>query len=157
MTLPHIIGIDPGLGGAVAFVFPEPEHTYVVDTPTRAKAVRGREYRLGDMLALLRREVGGVGLRMRPACAIEKTTRPAKLTRGAGIWEGMLTALGVPFELVAPQRWKRALGLPRGATKGQSIVLAQQLFPELADQLQRKRDDGRAEALLIAEWRRRQG
>ena len=42
-------------------------------------------------------------------------------------------------------------------TKDASRYKAMQLFPQLADQLNLKKHEGRADALLIAEWRRRQG
>ena len=46
------------------------------------------------------------------------------------------------------------MGLASGSDKNASIVLASRLFPSAS--LARKKDDGRAEALLIAEWAHRQ-
>jgi len=53
-----------------------------------------------------------------------------------------------PYTLVTPNNWKRALNLPRD--KDAARRLAQQWFPDLASQLKRKKDEHRAEALLIA-------
>ena len=69
---------------------------------------------------------------------------------------GVLAALRVPYESIAPSAWKAQMGIPKGATKDVSRARALALFPALAEQLARKKDDGRAEALLLAEWRRRQ-
>lgn len=53
-----------------------------------------------------------------------------------------------PYTLITPNNWKRALNLPRD--KDAARRLAQQWFPDLAGQLKRKKDEHRAEALLIA-------
>lgn len=58
----------------------------------------------------------------------------------------------VPCHLVTPSVWKRDLGLT-GKDKDASLEMARRLFPT-AD-LSKKKHIGRAEALLIAEWARR--
>jgi crossover junction endodeoxyribonuclease RuvC len=75
--------------------------------------------------------------------------------RGLGTWEGVLAGLGIPYELVTPQRWKKALMDGMGKDKDASRLQAIRLFPAIAGQLARKKDDGRADALLIAEYGRR--
>jgi hypothetical protein len=65
---------------------------------------------------------------------------------GMGVWLGVLATLALPPTRVQPQIWKRALGL--GKDKEQARLRAMQLFPQ-AD-LRRKRDHGRAEAILLA-------
>jgi Holliday junction resolvasome RuvABC endonuclease subunit len=71
---------------------------------------------------------------------------------GAGFLKMGLVAAGIPYELVTPQRWKKSLGIPAGSPKPFSVTKALQLFPtaELT-----KKDDGLADALLMAEWLRR--
>jgi crossover junction endodeoxyribonuclease RuvC len=70
---------------------------------------------------------------------------------GYGLWLGVLGALGLAHTRIRPAVWKRRLGLT--SDKEQARLRAQQLFPS-AD-LRRKRDHGRAEALLLA-WYGRQ-
>ena len=65
---------------------------------------------------------------------------------GFGVWLGVLAALALPHTRVRPAIWKRAMGL--GKDKEQARLRAIQLFPS-AD-LRRKKDHGRAEALLLA-------
>lgn len=67
---------------------------------------------------------------------------------------------GIPFELVIPSVWKRALGLiAKDSTDGEkklaSLSRARMLFPS-AD-LDRVKDHNRAEALLIAYYGQRFG
>lgn len=56
-----------------------------------------------------------------------------------------------PWMLVRPQKWKKDMGLT--SDKAESLALARHLFQTAP--LTRKKDNGRAEALLIAEWLRR--
>ena len=54
----------------------------------------------------------------------------------------------VPFTLVTPPTWKRSMNLPKD--KDSARRLAIQWFPQLSEKLKRKKDEHRAEALLIA-------
>lgn len=66
---------------------------------------------------------------------------------------GLVALLGISYREVSPSVWKRGMGLD--GDKERSRALARSLWP--AAPLGRKRDHGRAEALLLAEWLRRQG
>lgn len=75
--------------------------------------------------------------------------------KGLGIWLGIIAALGLPSVHITPVVWKKAmLTAGSGQDKGASILHALRLFPNAADYLTRKKDDGRAEALLIAAYLR---
>jgi crossover junction endodeoxyribonuclease RuvC len=71
-----------------------------------------------------------------------------------GIWLGVIAALNIPMELVPPQEWKKHYGLI-GKDKDASRIIAVQLFPQMAMELKLKKYNGRAEALLLAEYLRR--
>ena len=70
-----------------------------------------------------------------------------------------LATLALPHDVIQPASWKRRAGIPPGADKGASIATAKRLLPDAATYLTRIKDDGRAEALLLAvqAWERRQG
>lgn len=73
-----------------------------------------------------------------------------------GFIQGLLAAYYVPFELVLPQKWKKFYGIT--ADKNTSIDCAQRLFPLVdlrATDRCKKAHDGKAEALLLAEYGRR--
>lgn len=55
-----------------------------------------------------------------------------------------------PHTILTPAGWKKGLNVP--ADKDGARRLAQQWFPAIADQLTRKKDEHRAEALLIAHY-----
>lgn len=75
---------------------------------------------------------------------------------GARAIEATLQCCDVPVRPVAPQTWSNFYEIPSYANsdhkKEHSRVLALQLFPELADVLARKKDHGRAEAALLANY-----
>ncbi len=154
------LGIDPGLDGAVAAINARGKLIRIDDAPTltvkRGKGSK-RVYLEGRMVAILQqysaKEVSMVALENVHAMPGQGVTSMFSMGIGFGLWRGILAALGLPVTHVAPTSWKRDMGIPTGADKGASIVCALQLFPG-AD-LRRKKDHGRADALLIAEYARR--
>lgn len=151
-----IAGIDPGLHGAVAIVAGG-EVILLADLPT-----------VQFSSARIKHRVDGAGLAalLQPfkvdMAIVEKVAaRPGEAASGAfsfgytsGVIAGVLGALRVPVTTVQPAVWKKALGL--GQDKDLSRARALELFPGVADRLVRKKDHDRAEALLLAEWGRRQ-
>jgi len=76
-----------------------------------------------------------------------------------GFWQGFLSALQIPFDLISPQKWQKEIFDSAKKTndrKAMALERARRLFPEMATSLTRKKDDGRADALLIAECCKRQ-
>lgn len=65
-----------------------------------------------------------------------------------GLVEGVLAALRLPVALITPQAWKKSAGLV--ANKGAARECAMRLWPAHAHLFARVKDDGRAEAALIA-------
>ena len=132
-----IVGVDPGRYGGVAMLWND--NAYVYPMP----ATDGHTYDIEAISAMLSRLVPD-------RLVIERVTRPASLVRCMAIFEGLGVALGYRVETVRPQEWKRHFGLV-GGDKGQSMKLARQRFPHLAHEFKRvTRDDGKAEALLLA-------
>lgn len=157
------LGIDNGLSGAVG-VIRQDGSAAVHDTPAG-----GGEYQIGAMVALLT----GIIEKSQPAgppghyavhCYLEQAqSMPGqgvatsfKIGVGYGIWQAVLTSLGIPWTKVPPSVWKRVMQITApGKTpterKHIAVARAQQLFPQLAGSLLVSKD-GRAEALLIARY-----
>ena len=77
--------------------------------------------------------------------------------KSAGYIEGVLSALGIPYQLVPPNKWKKEFSLI-GKDKQASIETCRKLFPELdlkRTERCRTDSDGKAEATLLAEYARR--
>ena len=147
-----ILGIDPGLSGALA-LYDTPEQTVeVIDMPVLELVRNGRKK--GEVSAqALANHLAGRGIK---AAYLERVnampgqgvTSVFSFGRSTGIVEGVLAAYDIPTTLVTPQAWQKAVGQRAG--KDGSRERAMQLFPAQADLFQRKKDDGRSDAALIA-------
>lgn len=159
MSIP-ILGIDPGLTGSAVLL---DERVTFFDTPTlnvgRGKQTK-RQHSVTEMAMWLRT----VRLNFPSVLAVLEATHsmPGQGVRsmfsmgeGFGIWKGLLAGMGIPFELVTPQRWKAAMMNGQGREKDAARFKAMQLYPSVAEQLSRKKDIGRADALLIAAYGQR--
>lgn len=156
------VGIDPGLDGAVCLLY-DNGHAELDDTPTlnvgRGKVTK-RDYAIPEMVRLLRRLQGddvAVALEAVHSMPGQGVASTFTFGVGFGVWQGILAALGLPYDLVPPQRWKKTMMDGMGQDKDASRLRALQLFPHMCEELRRKKDNGRAEALLLAEYRRRLG
>ena len=156
-------GIDPGLDGACAIIG-APSGTRVEDCPVlKSGSGSRREY---DLLALeqwaqafadVTDVYGGlVAIEDPPPIPRFGVVTARSLGEAMGIWKALLADKRVRHTFVSPSKWKTDMGL-RGKGKEASLKLARQLFPEAIPELARKKDDGRAEALLLAEWARKHG
>ena len=155
-----IVGCDPGLDGALAFLDPDLS-VHFQDTPTlnvKRGAGNGREYDIHAIRECLRDygQIEHVYIERQQAMPADLhgrkqgTASSFRAGFGFGIWLGLFVGMGLPYTLIAPVSWKKAMlaDLPKG--KGSSIIRAKQLYPHTAEQLKRVKDHGRAEALLIA-------
>ncbi|KKM76262.1 hypothetical protein LCGC14_1382060 [marine sediment metagenome] len=152
----RIVGIDPGLGGAVAFIMRD--DLAVVDDVPVIQVGKKREYNAPEMAEILRCwSPDHVYIEKVHSMPKQGVASSFNFGKGFGLWLGIVATLGIPYTLVTPQRWKGKMldGQRRG--KGDARLRATQLFPELASSLTRVKDDGRAEALLIAAYGRLTG
>lgn len=149
--------MDPGAGGALALL----DHgglSVVTDMPV-LRVKRGKSdkaevdgYSLANVIKALRPDVAFVELV--GGVTGQSASASFNFGRATGAVEYSLKALGVRVELVAPVTWKRALKVNGG--KDGSRAMAMRFWPSRAELFERVKDDGRAEASLIAEWGRRQ-
>lgn len=163
----RIMGIDPGLSGALALLDTKTNEIVLADMPTiilSTKIVRSRKG--GKKRTKVRKAVDGKAVgdwveHNRPDIAIVEQvgSRPEQgvvsvFTFGEafGAVVGAVTAMNVPMERVFPAKWKRALGLI-GTDKKASIKLARRKYRKTVPLLSRAKDHGRAEALLLAHYR----
>lgn len=149
------VGVDPGLDGAVAVV--GLDKPLVWDLPTLVVGDR-RHYHvplLIDNFELVRQPEMLVGIESIHAMPKNGSIANHSMGYAKGLLEGIVATLHLPYEMVAPTAWKKAMMAGCSKEKDASRAVAMRLFPETADQLSRKKDHGRADALLIAEFLRR--
>lgn len=142
------IGIDPGLSGAIAIVDSYGVLVDVYDMPVVAGMVSA--YGFNEMEDWGTEDFGTVVIEDVHAMPKQGVTSSFGFGRSKGVVEGVFAANGRPITYVSPARWKRALGL--GKDKGEARRRAMELWPSKAAMFARVKDDGRAEAALIAYW-----
>lgn len=152
------IGIDPGFKGAVGIIESDGS-VRIVDTPSGIIGKSKREYFIPKMVEILAPYVVDAYVAIEKVHAMPRQGVASAFTfgKGFGLWLGILGSLAIPYDEVTPQRWQGVMldGMQKG--KDSSRMRAMALWPQFTDRLNRKSNDGRAEALLIAEWRKRQG
>lgn len=146
MSSETIIAIDPGaLSGAYA-AFRNGNGACVADL-----AVVDGQLDAASLAQLI--------VKLKPAVAVvervgampkQGVASTFKFGQATGIIHGVLAAQGIPLHLVSPPVWKRPLGLI-GKDKEAARALAIRLYPGVRG-LDRKKDQNRAEALLIGHW-----
>jgi len=147
-----ILGIDPGLSGALAFY--DGGRVRVYDVPTLKAGTGGKRIVDETELARIIDVENGVGfiehafLEQVGAMPGQGVTSMFSFGTTYGILRGILAAFYIPRTLVAPRQWKRLMGVP--AAKDGARARASQLMPAHAHHWARAKDDGRAEAALIA-------
>lgn len=149
----RILGIDPGASGAVALVEGS-RLLWVRDMPVTEVRSGGRAKKRvspGLLAQIVRADAGGVDHAfIEEVAAMPRQGVSSTFVFGTayGIALGVLGALTIPYTTITPPTWRRA-AQTRG-DKDASRGRAAQLFPAAASLFARKKDDGRAEAALIA-------
>lgn len=149
-------GVDPGLTGAVATLI-DGEAGPVLDMPTtdvdgwgevdaRAVVMFIREQRAAHPGAYVSACIEKVGAR-----PTDGGTSAFRFGQTAGKLQAILEVLGIPTTRVVPSQWKRSFSLLK-QDKDAARLLAIARFPSAQKTLSRKKDNGRADALLIALW-----
>jgi crossover junction endodeoxyribonuclease RuvC len=161
------MGIDPGMTGAIAVlgggrreVWDMPVGDVTVGKTTRKRISP-------ELLGFMLRNMMPVDL-----CVIEEVTSMPKqglsstfiFGQAHGLVLGAVAATGTRIIRVRPQEWQtklKAKGDPRLRAlewqtklkaKGDPRLRALQFYPAFADDLKRKKDEGRADAILLARY-----
>lgn len=166
MTLRLTFGIDPGLTGAIA-TLADGEPGPILDMPTfhngTANEVDARALSEWFREQCRQHSDAYISVCIERVRAMPNKQIPGKAPRtmgaqssfnfgdGFGQIKAVCRVLGMVPVLVEAQSWKRNLGL-LGTEKDAARLLAIRRFPTAADRLQRKKDSGRADALLLALW-----
>lgn len=151
------IGIDPGASGAVAIV--ETKTGKLIDVFDMPAV----EVRIGNKLKrrvspeMLAAELEHYA-REESTCWIEQVgampgqgvTSMFAFGESAGLARGVLAGLRIPVFQVTPSTWKKSMKV--NASKDGSRAKAAQIWPDKAGEFKRVKDDGRAEAALIAAY-----
>ena len=145
----NVLGVDPGLKGALALLAPDESLISLWDMPTLAATKSRRVIDTSGLLEICRQAaedrpyrvlLEAPGLRPRQAGALT-------VGRNFGLLEGIFAARLERVDIVQPLKWQKAiLGSKRGKDAGR--VMAQRLWPEA--ELGKRKTQDRSDAALIA-------
>ena len=143
----YVVGVDPGMSGAIAILDGD-ELVVIHDMPVAGNDVSAQ------MLVALESWAepiyGTVVIEDVHAMPRQGVSSSFKFGGAKRVVEGVFAQALRPVVFVAPQKWKRDLRLTKN--KGACRQRASELWPSYASQFVRAKDDGRAEAALIAHW-----
>lgn len=159
------LGIDPGEGGGIALIGSEGENVFPRTWGPRAKTVQ----EFWEQLSFIGENNSHIVVaveeqRMRPTTYRDRTgVWHSSVLKSTGVLYGsyreavaFMVAKGVRYEVVTPQRWQKALGIPprkksegKTAWKNRLKDHAKRLFPNVKMTL------AVADAFLLAEYARR--
>lgn len=140
-----IVGIDPGATGAIAHIDTDARLLHVEDIPIFDGHVNAP---VAATVLLAHGHITGAFIERAHPMPNMGVSGAFRYGAGWGCLLGVLGALSIPVHHVGSAQWKRAAKL--GRDKSASRRLATELWPEHAERFARVKDDGRAEAALIA-------
>lgn len=146
----YSVGIDPGIQGALALLRGE-VLVEVVDMPVVTVSKTKKQVNPAEVARIIRawRRAASPTIYVESVASMpgQGVSSMFSFGVGFGMVQGVIAALDLPIVLVTPVSWKRRAGL-LGKDKDMSRTLAQRLYPGAP--LGRKKDVGRADAILIA-------
>lgn len=164
------IGIDNGKDGALVVLDPngkivEKHKTPLFKASTKGGKKQGRdEFNIRAMRELLFQHKNNSIVCIEKAHAMPAAMggSAANYQRGLsyGLWQGLLVALDIPYEVSTPQAWMKVMlaGINVEDTKQASVIAAQRLWPK-EDWRRSERakiaDHGMTDAALLGEFGRR--
>jgi crossover junction endodeoxyribonuclease RuvC len=156
-----IIGIDPGLGGALVIMTPTASYYPAYQTMPTIGAEKGKILNLGviiELLSLWNNGTVAVYLENVHSMPQQGVASSFKFGRGLGQVEGICAALNLPVHYVTPQAWKKLIlaGLDWRGNKAMTLQYAKSAWPRIEWPRNQQTAIGIADALCIAEFGRRE-
>ena len=151
-----IIGIDPGLSGGIA-VLENNKVLNMFDMPVMPEGKKNkRQLNNAQLVNLLKENIvnfkdTSVVVEQVNAMPGQGVTSMFNFGQTFGSIKGICAALGLPIFFVRPTKWKKHFELIN-SSKDASRTKAIEMYPSLSDQLSRKKDVNKSDAILIARY-----
>ena len=153
-----VIGIDPGVSGSICF-FQDGKIVDVVEMPTMTegkknkKQVNGSQIfnEISERITNIDRKDVKVIIEQVSAMPGQGVTSMFNFGQSFGILKGICSAMQLPMYFVRPAKWKKYFNLIN-SEKDASRTRAIEIFPYFSSQLSKKKDNNKADAILIASF-----
>jgi len=149
-----IIGIDPGISGAISII-ENKKILEIHDTPTMIEGKKNKRQINGAQVTnIIKKKLNDgkevvVVVEHVNAMPGQGVTSMFNFGQSFGVIKGICAALSLPIYFVRPTKWKKHFNLIK-TNKDASRTKVIEAYPEISDQLHRKKDSNRADAILIA-------
>ena len=149
-----IIGIDPGLSGAIA-VLENNKVVKIFDIPVMSEGKKNkRQLNSALLVNLLKENIQKdedvtVVVEQVNAMPGQGVTSMFNFGQTFGALKGICAALELPIFFVRPSKWKKHFELIN-SSKDASRTKAIEMYPKLSSQLSKKKDVNESDAILIA-------
>ena len=151
-----ILGIDPGMDGAMALLDAGSGALVdLFDMPTYSLKTRREldDYQVSRLIDVYASRIVEAWIEAANPRPGEAATLSFQFGRCFGTLRGVVCAHFIPLRVASPAVWKRAMGVT--ADKDESRQAASVMWPQEAGRWPLKKNHGRAEAALIAAYGRR--
>ena len=151
-----IIGIDPGLSGAIA-ILENNKVLNIFDMPVMSEGKKNKRQLNSALLVNIIREniekndEVTVIVEQVNAMPGQGVTSMFNFGQTFGAIKGICAALGLPIFFVRPSKWKKHFELIN-SSKDSSRTKAIEMYPALSDDLAKKKDVNKSDAILIARF-----
>ena len=151
-----IIGIDPGLSGAIA-VLNNSKIEEIFNMPVMADGKKNkRQLNSAQLVKLIKGfiekgEETIVAVEQVNAMPGQGVTSMFNFGQTFGAIKGICAALELPIFFVRPAKWKKHFDLIN-SSKDSSRTKAIEMYPQFSDQLSKKKDVNKSDAILIARF-----
>ena len=160
-----IIGIDPGISGAICFI-KNGKIIDVVEMPSMAEGKKNKRQVNGAEVTNIfnkvintnhdkmgSRDENEVKVVIEHVTAMpgQGVTSMFNFGQSFGVIKGICAALKLPIYFVRPAKWKKHFNLIK-PEKDASRTKAIEIFPYISSQLSKKKDANKADAILLASF-----
>tara|TARA_B100000424_G_C22788224_1_gene423418 strand:+ start:312 stop:803 length:492 start_codon:yes stop_codon:yes gene_type:complete len=151
-----IIGIDPGLSGAIA-ILKDNKVLKIFDMPVMSEGKKNKRQLNSAQLVDLIKE--NMSIQDEVAVVVEQVnampgqgvTSMFNFGQTFGAIKGVCAALKLPIFFVRPSKWKKHFELIN-CSKDASRTKTIEMYPSLSNQLTKKKDVNKSDAILIARY-----
>ena len=151
-----IIGIDPGLSGAIA-ILKNNKVLSIFEIPVMSEGKKNkRQLNSALLVNLLKENINpneevSVVVEQVNAMPGQGVTSMFNFGQTFGAIKGVCAALELPIFFVRPSKWKKHFELIN-SSKDSSRTKAIEMYPKLSHQLSKKKDVNKSDAILIARF-----
>ena len=151
-----IIGIDPGLSGAIA-ILENKKVLKIFDIPVMSEGKKNkRQLNSAQLVNIVRENINNneeivVVVEQVNAMPGQGVTSMFNFGQTFGAIKGVCAALRLPIYFVRPSKWKKHFELIN-SSKDASRTKVIEMYPYLSNQLSKKKDVNKSDAILIARF-----